>query len=915
MSRITTCFALALIVLAVCLTSVGRAQGSSDQQINQLKETLEANPEDIGTRLQLINLLFLNGYYRDVVDVSEKAIEAMPTRSSLYFFTGESLRRLGVYDSAYVFLKKGYDIRPYTDLSEAYGMVLLRLRKTEEATPILQSVSKDKPVFLDNHLAAGERAYKAGDLQTAADEFLAVFLVDKTRLSQEQSVFMQFNLNFQSYVANNNIEAAVGAFAATLKARFGDKYDFGGIGEVFRCLVEQKQIDSARKLFEDLNEMSPSEAGQNTFDERFFSISYNLMLQCPKLKDIGKSLFRKVSQEQLGVPAADLAPIFSLYDFMLAQGATQLASELTNRVMDTSGVVKEPYLRMTTILIKSNRFDDAMQALRKYFVKERIDQLGYTNDFVQSFHSLLSQGKTGDVDDILAQLGGLNTQDLSATYITLGDLFTKMGNGERAIDILNKVLVVDPGNHVASVKLGEAYYSAGHYDEIIRSLSHTTDREGLRYLALAYEKKVMLSEANNAWQSCLLSASDTAEANEAREHIRQNTIVLMSPQYQQLRAQAAVATSPLQLAVTKPAGAVEDNSRGIALVTSDNTTVTFEGYAGSDVPIDTVMVNGTLVRPVTPTPDELTSAKMSKQYVVKFSTDLSLPAAQKSEVQVMTADSLGNRAIKNYVVDVQAQRASTNALPTIRAFVVGVSEYADKSISLKYAEDDANLVYKTMRDPTTIGIPASNIVLLTNSAATRDAILEGLESVFKNSFENDVVMIYLAMHGVTDEGLLYFVPYDAKVTKLRTTAISGLDFDYLIKTKGAGRKVIMFVDACHSGAAASSLVFGGSRAVDALPILLAEMAKSQPGLSVFSASDAGQVSREGEEWGGHGVFTYYLLKAMTTPAANTNADQFIRLRAIVDYVRDKVSAATDGKQTPVFKCFGCDPNMPLFYSK
>lgn len=115
----------------------------------------------------------------------------------------------------------------------------------------------------------------------------------------------------------------------------------------------------------------------------------------------------------------------------------------------------------------------------------------------------------------------------------------------------------------------------------------------------------MLPEANKTWQTFLASVTDTAQVTEANDHIRQNTIILMSPQYQQLRAQASATTSPLQLAVTKPAGAVEDNSRGIALVTSDNSTVTFEGYAGSDAPIDTIMVNGMMVPGVTRVPMRL----------------------------------------------------------------------------------------------------------------------------------------------------------------------------------------------------------------------------------------------------------------------------------------------------------------------
>lgn len=914
MSRLTTCFASLFVALAISTGGTAFSQGSNDQ-LNQLKASLDSNPDDIGTRLQLVNLFFMNGRYRESIDVCWKAIEEMPTRSSLYYFTGESYRRLGNFDSALIQLEAGYKMRPYPDLSESYGMVLLRLRRIEEATPILRGVAAVKTNFIDSHLSSGSTAYKNGDLETATDEFLAVQVVDKSKLNQEQLSFVQFNQNFQSFVLTSNTDTVVGLFKKTMTARFGESYDFNSLGESFRCLIGQKSIDAAKDLFEALNRLQPTDLTQELLDKKFFKISYELMLNCPSLKELVRADFRRLSQARLGLTQAELSPLFALQDFLLAQGATQLAENLTNKIMEDPSAIREPYLRMAGLFVRWNRTQEALQSVRKFFVSEKIDELGYTNDFVKSFEAVLNRSKTDQANEILTRLDSLNTKELTTTYITLAELFTEMGKAEEAVVILNKVLALDPGNRLANVELGSAYYNAGRYDEIIRSLSNTTDREGLKYLALAYEKKVMLPEANKSWQTYLLMAKDTAQSNEANQHIQQNTIVMMSPQYAQLRAQAAAANVPLQLAVIKPAGAVEDNSRGIALLTSDNTTVTFEGFAGSDSPIDTIMVNGSLVRGVTPSAAEIDSAHITKQYVVKFSVDVSLPSAQQSEVQVLTSDSLGNRAVKNYVVNVQAQRAATNSLPTIRVFIVGISQYADKSISLKYAEDDANLFYQKLRDPTLIGVPASNIVLLTNEKATREGILDGLESVFNNSFENDVVMIYLAMHGVTDEGDLYFIPYDAKITRLQTSAISGLQIDEMIKTKGAGRKVIMFVDACHAGAAGSSLVFGGTRAVEALPILLAEMVKSQPGVAVFSASDAGQVSREGEEWSGHGVFTYYLIQAMTTPAANANADQFIQLREIVDYVRNKVAADTKGKQTPVFKTYGLDVNMPLFYAK
>lgn len=606
MSRLKTCVASLFIALTFLGTGTAYPQ-DSNAQLNQLRTTLDSNPEDIGTRLQLVNLCFMNGLYREAIDVSWKAIEEMPTRSSLYYFTGESYRRLGNFDSALIQLEAGYKMRPYPDLSESYGMVLLRLRRIEEATPILRGVAAVKTNFIESHLSSGSTAYKNGDLETATDEFLAVLVIDKSRLSQEQLSFVQFNQNFQTFVLTSNTDTVVSLFKKTMEARFGESYEFNSLGESFRCLIGQKNIDAAKALFEELNRLQPSELTQDLLDKKFFKISYELMLNCPSLKDLVKSDFRRLSQARLGLGKADLSPLFALQDFLLAQGATQLAENLSDKIMEDPPALREPYLRMAGIFVQWKRTQDALQSVRKYFVNEKIDELGYTSDFVKSFEPLLSQNRTDQANEILMELDSLNTKELTTTYITLGELFTKMGKAEEAVVILNKVLAIDPGNRLANVELGSAYYNAGRYDEIIRSLSKTTDPVGLRYLALAYEKKVMLPESNKAWQTYLLSVTDTAQSNEAKQHIQQNTIVMMSPQYAQLKAQAAAANVPLQLAVIKPSGAVEDNSRGIALVTSENTSVTFEGYAGSDSPIDTIMVNGSMAEGVTPSAAELTA--------------------------------------------------------------------------------------------------------------------------------------------------------------------------------------------------------------------------------------------------------------------------------------------------------------------
>ena len=542
MSRHIENLFLAFVLLTVFFAGAVQAQNAS-QQIDELKIKLQTNPEDIGVRASLIHLLFMNGKYREVIDFSKKVMEELPDRFSFYYYTGESFRKLGNLDSAYIRLKQGYEkSHSFADLCYSYALVLLKLKENDKAISILQSAAKEMPKFTAGRLAAGVQAFNAGNIQTATEEFIAVFYTDKTKLNWEQNAFVEMYL-FQSDIENKDVGEAEREFVNILNTRFEGKYDFDAIGEAFKCLIEQKRFTEAEELFGGLNKPKIS---QIILDKMFFSVSYGMRAPCPKLIQRTSVLFHQLAASKFGLPDTDLAPLFTLHDFMLAQGAAQLAADLTNMVMDTTSGIEEPYLHLAAILIEENKNEDAILAIREYFVKEKLDVLGYTDDFMQSFQSLLNQGTKKGAKSVLLKLNGLNIKDLNATYTTLGEIFIELGNGERAITILNKVLALDPDNHTASLKVGEAYYAAGHYDQLISSLVNTTDKEGLKFLALAYEKKAMLPEANKAWQRYLASTADTSQVTMASEHIMQNTIALLTPSEKQTKTEQAVTSTPSQ---------------------------------------------------------------------------------------------------------------------------------------------------------------------------------------------------------------------------------------------------------------------------------------------------------------------------------------------------------------------------------
>ncbi len=112
------------------------------------------------------------------------------------------------------------------------------------------------------------------------------------------------------------------------------------------------------------------------------------------------------------------------------------------------------------------------------------------------------------------------------------------------------------------------------------------------------------------------------------------------------------------------------------------------------------------------------------------------------------------------------------------------------------------------------------------------------------------------------------------------------------------RKVITIVDTCHSYG------FTGSRNGDPNgygnnlfnQYLQAYAAGSER--AVITASDISQVSYEDQKWGGgHGVFTWYLLRGLRGDA-DSNRDGIVTAGELFQYLQHAVPAATADKQTP-----------------
>jgi hypothetical protein len=236
--------------------------------------------------------------------------------------------------------------------------------------------------------------------------------------------------------------------------------------------------------------------------------------------------------------------------------------------------------------------------------------------------------------------------------------------------------------------------------------------------------------------------------------------------------------------------------------------------------------------------------------------------------------------------------------PKIWLFAIGISKFRDLTLNLNYAASDASSFYEFFRSDKGARLPKTQTTLLVNSAATRAEVIQSLTQTVKIASEKDLVVIFLATHGLpdTDTGEINFLMHDTDVNNLVATGLSHSDLSRIIERSRA-KKILFIVDACHSGElGAGNLLAKRGITFSEVNRLLTMLAKASDGVAMLTASSSNEASFEGDQWNG-GVFTYYLLAGLSG-RADFNKDQIVTLREAFDYLYQTVPSATQGRQHP-----------------
>ena len=251
------------------------------------------------------------------------------------------------------------------------------------------------------------------------------------------------------------------------------------------------------------------------------------------------------------------------------------------------------------------------------------------------------------------------------------------------------------------------------------------------------------------------------------------------------------------------------------------------------------------------------------------------------------------------------------------ALVVGVShyEFAGRGIdNLFFAGDDAKSLGEFLASPRGGGLRSPDRrpddLTVLDEAASLNEVRRAIDSVFDKATVNDTVVVFFAAHGVvaateinrqTGEhtNLQGFIltahsnPDDLKTSALTMDEVQRAVFSHLGKT----RRVLLYLDVCRAGQI--GVIREANTINDTIQLLMSGAPRK---LGVFMASGPTQLAFEAKEYGGgHGAFTYFLLRGLNGDADRKpagNEDGVVTSQELVDYVKRNVGEATRENQNP-----------------
>jgi WD40 repeat protein/uncharacterized caspase-like protein len=295
------------------------------------------------------------------------------------------------------------------------------------------------------------------------------------------------------------------------------------------------------------------------------------------------------------------------------------------------------------------------------------------------------------------------------------------------------------------------------------------------------------------------------------------------------------------------------------------------------------------------------SAAKDATLVVDLANAPSLKPGQENTVEVVTWNAEGYLSSRGIQRMYTAKGAMQQEAPQLHAIVVGVSEYANPTLNLRYSAKDAKDIASSLElgAKKLFGADKSHITLLVqdkdgkHQPPTR-ANIEKAFAAARSAKPGDVFVVYLAGHGVAlpgDADQYCYLTSDARTADPAVLSdpavagqysVTGADLTEWIK-KVPALKQVMVLDTCAAGAVAKKLT--EQRSVSGEQIRAIERLKDRTGFHILMGCASDKVSYEATQFS-QGLLTHALLKAMRGAALREN--EYVDVGSLFQYAADEV---------------------------
>lgn len=270
----------------------------------------------------------------------------------------------------------------------------------------------------------------------------------------------------------------------------------------------------------------------------------------------------------------------------------------------------------------------------------------------------------------------------------------------------------------------------------------------------------------------------------------------------------------------------------------------------------------------------------------RFSRDLEiLLVPGDNEITATAFNEDGLRSEMTRLSLPETRSAYPTVITTLHVLAIGINEYVDSGLHLRFAAADAESVAAALNfseevirkagqsRPVNISLSGppsalagkTSVHLLKDGEATRGGILGAIRQVSAEAAPTDTVVMFYAGHSLADGDRFYLLPHDARVGA-SSTYISDEDLEKAMASLDVAH-IALILDSCNSGKVVDARDRRGPLNSRGLARLTFEKA-----MFVLTASQTNEEARE-ETGLEHGLLTYALvdegIEKWRADAANT----------------------------------------------